>query len=98
NVAAGESAAINGVEFKFNTAFEDFIMEGDRIIGIKTNQGDFLSRWVVNAAGLYSDVVMHKAGVRPEFKIQPRKGEYFVFDRADVLIDIVSLPVSPVAW
>ncbi len=54
NVAAGENAAMNGAEFKFDTAFEDFIMEGDRIIGIKTNRGDFLSRWVVNAAGLYS--------------------------------------------
>ena len=93
NVAAGENAAMNGAEFKFNTAFEDFIMEGDRIIGIKTNRGDFLSRWVINCAGLYSDVVMHKAGVRPEFKIRPRKGEYMVFDRADIQIDNVLFPV-----
>jgi glycerol-3-phosphate dehydrogenase len=64
------------------TAFEDFHHEGKRIIGIKTNRGDFLSRWVINSAGLYSDEVMHKAGIRPEFKITPRKGEYFIFDRA----------------
>jgi glycerol-3-phosphate dehydrogenase len=78
---------------KLNTEFQDFIMEGDRIIGIKTNQGEFMSRWVINSAGLFSDFVMHQAGVRPEFKIRPRKGEYFVFDRADVQIDNVLFPV-----
>jgi len=92
-VAAAENAVMNGAEVMLNTAFEDFIKEGDRIIGIKTNQGDFLARWVINAAGLFSDVVMHKAGVRPEFKIRPRKGEYFVFDRADIEIDNVLFPV-----
>ncbi|MEA3327061.1 MAG: NAD(P)/FAD-dependent oxidoreductase [Chloroflexota bacterium] len=92
-VAAIENAIINGAEVKLNTEFQDFIMEGDRIIGIKTNRGDFLSRWVVNCAGLYSDFVMHQAGVRPEFKISPRKGEYFVFDPAHVQIDNVLFPV-----
>lgn len=92
-IAAAENAVMNGAVVKLNTEFQDFIMEGNRIIGIKTNRGDFLSRWVINAAGLFSDVVMHKAGVRPEFKIRPRKGEYFVFDRADVQIDNVLFPV-----
>ena len=92
-VAAAENAVMNGAEVMLNTAFEDFIKEGDRIIGIKTNRGDFLARWVINAAGLFSDVVMHKAGVRPEFKIRPRKGEYFVFDRAEIEIDNVLFPV-----
>jgi glycerol-3-phosphate dehydrogenase len=82
-VAAAENAVMNGVELKLNTAFEDFLMEGDRIIGVSTNQGDFLGRWVVNAAGLYADEVMHKAGVRPDFTIQPRRGEYIILDKAD---------------
>ncbi len=97
-VAAAENAVMNGVTLMLETAFEDFIMEGNRIIGIKTNRGDFASRWVVNAAGLYSDVVMHKAGVRPEFKITPRKGEYYVFDRAEITINNVLFPVpTPVS-
>jgi glycerol-3-phosphate dehydrogenase len=82
-VAAAENAVMNGVELKLNTAFEDFIIEGDRIIGVRTNHGDFMSRWVVNAAGLYADEVMHKAGVRPEFYIRPRRGEYIILDKAD---------------
>lgn len=82
-VAAAENAVMNGVELQLNTAFEDFIMEGDRITGVRTTQGNFACRWVVNAAGLYSDEVMHKAGVRPEFKIHPRRGEYVILDKAD---------------
>lgn len=82
-IAAAENAVMNGVTLKLNTAFEDFIIEGDRITGIHTNQGRFHSRWVVNAAGLYADDVMHKAGIRPDFKIRPRRGEYMILDKAD---------------
>jgi len=92
-IAAAENAVMNGVKVLLNTKFEDFIMEENRIIGIKTNRGDFECRWVVNSAGLYSDEVMHKAGIRPEFVIKPRKGEYFVFDSADLTIDNVLFPV-----
>lgn len=82
-IAAAENAFMNGVELKLNTTFQDFLIRGDHITGIKTNQGDFQCRWVVNAAGLYADEVMHKAGVRPEFKIRPRRGEYVILDKAD---------------
>ena len=82
-IAAAENAVMNGVTLMLNTAFEDFIMEGSQIIGIRTNQGDLLARWVINAAGLYADEVMHKGGVRPEFEIQPRRGEYLILDKAD---------------
>jgi glycerol-3-phosphate dehydrogenase len=82
-IAAAENAVMNGVELKLNTAFEDFMMDGYKIVGVRTNQGDFESRWVVNAAGLYADEVMHKAGVRPEFEIRPRRGEYLILDKAD---------------
>ncbi|MEA3396767.1 MAG: FAD-dependent oxidoreductase, partial [Chloroflexota bacterium] len=69
-----------------------------RIVGIQTNRGAFSCRWVVNAAGLFADEVMHKAGVRPEFKITARRGEYYVLDRADVQIHNVLFPVpSPVS-
>ena len=83
SIAAAENAVMNGVILKLNTAFEDFLIEEDRIVGIRTNQGDFKSRWVINAAGLYADEVMHKAGVRPEFVIRPRRGEYLILDKAD---------------
>ena len=92
-LAAAENAVMNGVTILRETAFEDFIMEGTRIIGIRTNRGDFSCRWAVNAAGLYSDMVMHQAGVRPEFRITPRKGEYLIIDRAEFQLKSVYFPV-----
>ena len=92
-IAAAENALMNGVTLMLETAFEDFVMEDNRIVGVKTNRGTFGCRWVVNSAGLYSDVVMHKAGVRPEFHITPRRGEYYVFDRAEITINNVLFPV-----
>ncbi len=92
-LAAAENAVLNGVRILRETAFEDFIIQNKRIIGIKTNRGDFGCRWAINAAGLYSDIVMHKAGIRPDFKITPRKGEYLILDRADFELQSVFFPV-----
>ncbi len=64
-----------------------------KIVGVQTNRGAFYARWVVNAAGLFADEVMHKAGVRPEFRITPRRGEYYVMDGAKVQINNVLFPV-----
>ena len=40
-LAAAENAVMNGVTILRDTAFEDFIMDGKRIIGVRTNRGDF---------------------------------------------------------
>jgi glycerol-3-phosphate dehydrogenase len=92
-VAAAENALMNGVTIMRETAFEDFIIENGKIIGVKTSRGAIGCRWAVNAAGLYSDVVMHKAGVRPDFKVTPRKGEYLILDRAMFELQSVYFPV-----
>lgn len=91
-VAAAENAVQNGVTVMLNTAFQDFIIENGHIIAVKTSRGVFGCRWVVNAAGLYADEVMHKAGVRPEFVILPRRGEYTVLDRAEIQVNNVLFP------
>jgi len=92
-LAAAENAVMNGVEIHTNTEFLDFIIEKNRIIGVRTSNGDLHCRWAVNAAGLYSDMVMHKAGVRPDFKLTPRKGEYLILDRAESELRSVYFPV-----
>ena len=92
-IAAAENAVQNGVKVLLNTTFLNFIIENDQIIGVKTDRGEYACRWVVNAAGLYADEVMHLAGVRPEFKITPQRGEYAVLDRVDIQINNVLFPV-----
>ncbi len=92
-VAAAENAVMNGVTLLLETAFEDFVIRDGRIVAVTTDRGTFGCRWAVNAAGLFSDLVMHRAGVRPAFTITPRRGEYFVLDQAEVTINNVLFPV-----
>ena len=92
-IAPLENAILNGVEVLTGTAFTGFIKEGNKILGIHTNRGDFACRWAVNAAGVYADEVMHAAGVRPEFKITARRGEYYILDQSDIHMDTILFPV-----
>jgi glycerol-3-phosphate dehydrogenase len=96
-IAPLENAIINGVEVMLETEFKEFILTGNRVSGIRTSRGDFACRWVVNAAGIYSDDVMHKAGIRPEFKITPRKGEYYVLDQSEFDFQNILFPVPSAA-
>jgi len=93
-IAAAENAVQNGVHISLETRFEGFIFDSSQtIIGIHTNRGDFCCRWVVNAAGLFADEVMHQTGLHPEFQITPRRGEYFILDSSDLNIQSVYFPV-----
>lgn len=92
-LAAAENAVMNGVTYMFETKFEDFIFEGNRIIGVKTDKGDLFCRWAVNSAGLYSDEVAHKAGILRDMKITPRKGCYLIFDPEKITLNNVIFPV-----
>jgi glycerol-3-phosphate dehydrogenase len=52
-----------------------------------------LARWVVNAAGLYADVVDRLFG-HDRFRVSPRRGELIVFDKfARSLVGHILLPV-----
>lgn len=95
-VAAAESAVLNGVEFAFETSFEDFILDENRVVGVRTNRGELHTDWVINCAGLNSDTVMHKAGCRMDFEIRARRGEYCVLDPEYFSIQTVLFPVPSV--
>jgi len=47
---------------------------------VHSTAGDFHTRFVINAAGLYADEVAGMAGVRT-FTIHPRKGEEYMLDK-----------------
>jgi glycerol-3-phosphate dehydrogenase len=58
-----------------------------------TPQGDVRARIVVNAAGLYGDLVERFART-PPFEIRPRKGQFVVLDKsARGIVDTIVLPV-----
>ena len=43
---------------------------------LETTQGDFLSKHVITCGGLYADRVSMAAGLKPEIKVAPFRGEY----------------------
>lgn len=78
-IAYADNAVINGAKVLLDTKVTDLISEGDEIKGVFTNRGEFKADLVINSAGLYSDKIARMAG--DEFDIQPRKGEYHLFDK-----------------
>jgi glycerol-3-phosphate dehydrogenase len=88
-----ENAVMNGVEVMTDTAFTGFIVEKGKLTGIHTSRGDFNCRWVVNAAGTYSDDIMHLAGDMPDFEIHPRRGEYYILDKTEIQVNNILFPV-----
>ena len=74
-----EGAAKNGVEFSFDTAVTGLEKTPEGWL-VKTNQGDFTARAVVNAAGVYSDT-LHNWACEEKLSITPRKGEYCLLDK-----------------
>ena len=77
--AMAENAARNGCEFFFQSEVTA-IERGDGCWVLTTPKGTFKGRCVVNAAGLYSDV-LHNAVGGPSVTIRGRRGEYCLLDK-----------------
>jgi len=79
-VALAETAAKNGVIFSLDTDVTGI----DHIDGgylVKTSKGNYETRSVVNAAGLYADEV-HNYLKQPDYKITPVRGQYYLLDKS----------------
>lgn len=73
-----ENAMDNGFNLNLNEKVEKITKNGDLFI-VNTNKGTYLTRTLVNAAGLYSDELLSNLE-KPKFKINSRKGEYILLD------------------
>ena len=54
----------------------------DGVWQIETTAGTIFAASVVNAAGLFGDIVDARLGFPPDFTIKPRKGQFVVLDKA----------------
>jgi len=82
-IALTENAVVNGVELLLNTEVVD-IKKEEGIFTIYTANPELdpiKTKYIINAAGIYSDAIMNMVG-EPEFKIRPRRGQYFVLDKS----------------
>lgn len=80
NIAMAENAAVNGVSFQFNTTVTGFTA-GEEGWTVHTDKGDVTARCVVNAAGVYADQ-LHNMVSAKKIHITPRRGDYYLLDKA----------------
>lgn len=78
-VGPAENAVENGAELMLESGVTDICRENG-FYTIKTEKGEVRSRYIVNAAGVYSDFIARLAG-DDEIAITPRKGEYMILDK-----------------
>lgn len=69
----------NGADIKLGTAFEGYrdIKEDGKGIVLETSNNPIETKLIINCAGLYSDVIAKKMGVKPKLRIIPFRGEYY---------------------
>ncbi len=79
NIALAENACANGVEFKFGTEVKD-IKKLENGFALYTTKGVIEARYVVNAAGLYGDVI-HNMVSKRELRLTARRGDYCLLDK-----------------
>ena len=79
NIALAENAAANGAAFAFNTQVEGLEqVEGGWLV--HTSQGDFLSKVVINAAGVHAGEI-HNLVSEEKMTIINRRGDYYLLDK-----------------
>ena len=80
-LALAETAVRNGVDIRLEcevTAIEA-VNDGYKV---HTANGGIKARAILNAAGVYSDVI-HNMVAEPSFRIKPAKGEYLLMDKSE---------------
>lgn len=79
-VALAENAVENGAKVSLDTIITSMDMDHGRIAAVHTNRGTIYPRVVVNAAGVFSDIIAKMADDQ-FFTIHPRKGELVILDK-----------------
>ena len=90
-IAHAEVAVREGVELALNQEIIAIEDQDDHWL-VKSRTDAFASRYVVNAAGVYSDKI-HNMVAEPLYKINPTRGQYFLLDRS--LGEIVKTVIFP---
>lgn len=89
--ALAENATVNGVKFFRNHEVVK-IKHQNYIFTVRTHQGEFKTRNLINAAGLYAAKISSMLGL-DYFSIIPRKGEYILFDRNAIHLNKILFPI-----
>jgi len=92
SIAYATEAVGAGVELRLGVEVTAVTRDADAWL-LRTTRGALRTDWVVNAAGLGSDLLNHQFG-HDEFTVLPRRGQLIVFDKmARPLLSSILLPV-----
>ena len=80
-IAAVGNAMDNGAELKLNSKVTGISKDGE-IFKVATENETIEAKYVINAAGLFSDDIAKMVG-DDSFSINPRRGEYILLDREE---------------
>jgi len=90
-IAQAECAVQGGGKVELDCEVKGIKKEGDAFV-VSTNKGEYKGRYVVNAAGVYSDTVSQMVE-KPHFAITAKSGEYFILDTTEInLVNTVVFP------
>ena len=98
-IAMAENAVENGVNYFLGNEVLDIKRrlykedKNEEIYEIKTNEGIYKSKWIINCAGLNSDKIGKMLGI-DEYSIHPCRGEYFILDQK--VGQLLNMPAYPV--
>jgi len=95
-IAAAENAVANGAQVMLQAEVKEIVVEGGRVEGVVTTKGTFRCRYLVNAAGLHADEIVRMAGM-DGVQIRPRRGEYLVLDKMDLVRHVIFPIPTPVS-
>jgi len=74
-----KNAVVNGVKPFLASEVVGFKKQGGEIVSIETLRGEIHAKLVINAAGVFGDVVSKMAGIN-DYTIIPRKGQYILLE------------------
>ena len=76
-----ENAVLNGCEVKLN--FTVLSIEKNKSLYLIKSESDSIeTKYVINAAGVFADKI-HNMANKADFKIKPRRGQYFLLDKCE---------------
>ncbi len=80
-LACMENAVANGVTYKGNQTVNSIQKDGD-LFTVTTEEGEvYEAKHIINAAGVYVEKIAAMIEKEVPYKINPRRGEYYVLDR-----------------
>lgn len=80
-LALAETAVVNGAELHLDTAVTGLEPTEEGWL-VHTSKGDFRSRYVINAAGVWAQAI-HEMAAPATFTIYPSRGQYFLLDKSE---------------